>query len=145
MSQCATLRSDALLLRLWGPADHPTIFGWWRGHGATPPVVEILPELGVIVESVAGPIAGCWSYMDRSRSVAMICYPVTAPGLPGGLAWRALSLAIEFLEEHLKAEGYTHVLAFVSRESLSRLLDRRGYQGTMTEHYQRVKPLWPQA
>lgn len=118
---------------------HPIAMAWWQGHGWPGIPLQILPKLGIRAELAHPetdrdpvPLAAGWLYMDNSVGVAMLEWLVTDPHAPPLQTAKALAHLITFAKNEAKRLGYGIVLATCRQDSLSKLLQRHGFQVTDT-------------
>jgi hypothetical protein len=121
-------------LRDFTADDYPTVETWWAGHGWSPVPLQILPRLGIIADMHHGetstPTAAAWLYMDNSVGVAMLEWIVTNPEAKPRDVLKAITEAVNFIKTRAAELGYTVILATCRQESLSKVLQKRGFNVT---------------
>ena len=110
--------------------DYPIFEAWWREHGWPPVPAAILPKLGILAEADSQPIAAAWVYMDNSIGVSMCEWIVSNPQANDRPVYRAIKELIAFLKQRVKELGYGVMLATCKQESLSKLLQKQGFELT---------------
>lgn len=116
-------------------AFHPTAAAWWQGHGWPVVPKEILPKLGLraLADDGTRPVAATWLYMDNSVGVSMLEWTVADPAASPRLVAVALSHLVRFARQEAKRLDYAVMLTTCRQESLSKLLQRSGFQETDRE------------
>jgi hypothetical protein len=112
------------------PALYPIFKEWWEIHGWPGVPMVILPKLGILASDAAGPVAAGWLYMDNSIGVCMLEWMVTDPGASPRDAAKGLLSVVEFLKLEAKRLGYGVMLGTCKQPSLSRFLQKRGFEVT---------------
>lgn len=106
--------------------DWQTVAEWWeRSSGVF--AETILPPLGVIVEQEGEPIAAMWCYESFGIGVAFLEFPCTKPGIPPGLAWRALSWAEHAIVTILRKNGGHKLVRAFAQPRHAQAMQRIGY------------------
>lgn len=121
-------------LRTFTADDYPTVSQWWEGHGWSPVPLPILPKLGILAEMHEGdtiqPIAAGWLYMDNSVGVGMLEWLVADPAANPRHVLKSLNALIDFIKERAKELGYNVLLGTCRQESLSKVLQKHGFNVT---------------
>ncbi len=107
--------------------DYQEILSWWNGRGE-PFAETILPPLGVVVEQEGERLAALWCYETHGIGVAFLEFPCTRPGIPPGLAWRALSWAENAIVSILRRRGEHKLIRAFAQSRHARAMRRLGYQ-----------------
>ncbi len=120
-----------LTVREYGaaPGDWQAVSSWWLGRGDVFSET-ILPPLGVLVEQDGERLAALWCYESFGIGVAFLEFPCTAPGLPPGLAWRALSTAEHAVVSILRRRGQHKLVRAFARPQHAKAMRRLGYHAT---------------
>lgn len=120
--------SEPLLqLRMYDPdKDHPMIMEWCVAHGHVGIPANILPKLGVVVQADGEDVAALWLYMDNSTGVCFAEHPITKGNISVKLAKQALTLAIEYLKNEARANGYW-VMRVFTLPAIARTLKQCGF------------------
>lgn len=80
--------------------DYPVLKTWWARRGGVPPAIEILPDVGVIVEDAGMPVSCLFLYTMSNASVAVAEWEATNPDCMSPLKKiRALHMAFDFFEK----------------------------------------------
>jgi hypothetical protein len=114
--------------RLYGEkaGDWQEVSSWWEGRGGMF-AETILPPLGVIVERGGERLAAMWCYESFGIGVAFLEFPCTKPGLPPGLAARALAWAENAIVTILRAGGEHKIVMAHTRPNIAKSMRRLGY------------------
>lgn len=124
------------------PAEYAMIVPWWQARDGAPPAREMLPGMGVIVNSEGEPTACGFMYLDATGSgVAQLAWLATRPGCSGKVSRKCLDVAVDFLTEEARRMNYWMVSATYHTPSLVRLLGRVGFEAVRTGMTQLFKPL----
>lgn len=117
-----------LTVRLYGTqaGDWQTVASWWERTGGVF-AETILPPLGVIVEHEGEPIGAMWCYESFGIGVAFLEFPCTKPGIPPGLAWRALSWAEHSIVTILRGKGEIKLVRAFAKARHEKAMGRMGY------------------
>lgn len=107
---------------------------WWRGHGWTPPPLEILPPLHVVTRHAAG-------FVYVSDPVAWLEWLVTDPSAPVQARAKDLLRVIKACEKLARSKGAKWVFSSTNRPALVTVLERCGYLVGDRETTQMVKYL----
>lgn len=112
--------------------DHPTLMGWWRGHGAAAVLPKFVFEApGVVAEAGGVEIAMGIVYVAYPGNVAVIEWLSTNPKCAYSKtliqAWKAV---LETLEATAKELGAKVIISFCKPNSgEERLMAKLGYVG----------------
>ena len=109
--------------------DYETIKEWWTDRGGEPPPLNMLPDIGVIVEESGIPISCAFLYTISNASIAIVEWEATNPRFTSALKKvRALHMAFDFFEEWAKKEETQFLLSWVlPGRGDGRLLGQRGW------------------
>lgn len=107
--------------------DYPELGGWFKSHQGYAIPTNILPKLGIVVESNCGMSAAGWLYMDNSVGVAWPAWMVTNPNISPIIAGRALEHVLEALEVCAKQHDYGVFFTMAKQPSLIKWLKKRGF------------------
>lgn len=117
-----------LTVRQYGlhAGDWQTVSAWWDRTGGVF-AETILPPLGVIVEYQGEPVAALWCYESYGIGVAFLEFPCTRPGIPPGLAWRALAWAEHAITSVLRSRGEHKLVRAFAKPRHAQAMKRLGY------------------
>jgi hypothetical protein len=109
--------------------DYETIAEWWTQRGGEPPPLNMLPDIGVIVEESGVPLSCAFLYTISNASIAVVEWEATNPHLTSVLKKvRALHMAFDFFEEWAKSQKTRFLLSWVlPGRGDGRLLGQRGW------------------
>ena len=106
--------------------DRDSVEEWHSGHGTFPPIEQILPRLGIVIERAGQAFAAMWLYMDNSVGVCFPEHVVTKPGISLRDAREALLVGLGFLRETSRAMGYG-VMMVNTLPGIARVLRSEGF------------------
>lgn len=113
--------------RLYTPQDYATVRPWWAEHGEAAVPENVLPELGVVIEDGGAPVAVAWLYLDTTRALAWVAYPLTRGGLAPFDAQGALAGLLGACEAAARDRGRGVLILCTDKRSLHRLSIDAGY------------------
>lgn len=130
-----------LQLREFTDDDYAGFFAdWWRDRGSPPPPLDLLPQLGSVVESCERPLAAGFLYLDAANSgTAQIGWFVTDPTAPAH-SGHALRLLMGGLQEVARSLGYRRVWVTVA-ERMAPFFESLGFVANDRNLVHLAKPL----
>lgn len=124
--------------RLYGEkaGDWQEVSSWWEVRGSAFQET-LLPPLGVIVEVDGEIIAAMWCIEAFGIGLARLEFPCTKPGIPPGLAWRALAWVENAIVSILRGKGNHRLVEAYATPRQAEAMKRLGY-AVAGENYTRV-------
>ena len=123
---------SGLTVRKYQATDRPLVSKWLQAHGHGEFTDANLPNLGLIVEDAAGPIAALWCYESFGVGVGHLTAPISRPGLTAKQAWNALGLAVcacvDMAGKWHEPEGDFRVFHCATLKPIARYLKRLGFK-----------------
>ena len=94
----------------------------------------MLPATGTIVTRYDAPIAYCSLWLTNGK-LAFVAFPSSAPGLPGPLAYDAITLAIRGAVELAKDKGAQVIWTSTATRAIDSILRKQlGFTRTTPHH-----------
>lgn len=123
------MANDPLQVRLYGEevGDYQLVSAWWRERNGDDLMETLLPPIGVIVERGEDALGALWCYECFGVGVCFLEYPVTKPGISGGLGLRVMRLALEACIKLAKSHGDFSLFRCSTLESIAPVLPRLGF------------------
>lgn len=103
---------------------------WWAAHGWNAVPEAVLPKLGIVAFTEAGPVAACFLYMDNSVGVSMLEWLVSSPKAAGIDVMRAIKAQVAFMTARARDLGYGVMLTSCRQASLVRIYESAGFSKT---------------
>lgn len=112
------------------PYMYEIIKQWWIDHGVIPIAEEALPATSAVVLNSESKemIAAAWVYLDNSVGFAALSWPVANPKCKARVKLNAMNQIVQYLSGLVRDFGYTILVGFSSIKSVSRILERNGFQ-----------------
>ncbi len=121
-------------LRPYMPEDYLLLSQWWKIHGWEPIPSMILPQCGVIVESVEEeertPIAASFLYLEISAKFCIMEWTLSNPDASGRMVVRAIDALANYFSSYAKERGYAVMMTTCKQPSLARLLEKANFTKT---------------
>jgi len=114
--------------------DYETVKAWWESYGIHPLDISILPATSACAwhtneDGIETMVAAAWVYLDNSVGFSCLAWPVTDPDARSLVKFKAINQITDFLAKHVSEDlGYGLMLTFSSVESISSLMERKGFQ-----------------
>jgi hypothetical protein len=119
--------------------DYPKITEWFERRNSHIAPRNILPKLGIVIESNGVMAAAGWLYMDNSVGVAWPAWLSTNPSISSIISTRALSHLVTALESCAKEHDYGVFFTMASQPSMIKWLKNRGFIENHSEMVQLFK------
>lgn len=109
--------------------DYPVIKTWWERRGGEPPPLNMLPDVGVIVEEDGTSLACAFLYKISNAQIAIVEWEATNPDFPSPTKrLQALNMAFDFFEEWTREKEHVCLITWVKMgRGDGRLLSQRGW------------------
>ena len=116
-----------LTKRSWNrEEDYATLISWWEDHefGSVP--CDLLPPLGVIVESDGKPIAAAGLYTCDGTSFGFMDWVVVDPNAPMRISHKAITLCLDTIIKVAEDKGLKLMYTCTKHEALWKRYTKNG-------------------
>lgn len=108
--------------------DYELVCDWWRARRLQPPLLEMLPDCGIVITDEEGvELLAVWLYFDTTTAVCLTAFVVTRPKLKLAETVAAHRAAWAAITERAQNEGAKY-LRFYAPAAFGRYLVKEGFQ-----------------
>jgi hypothetical protein len=125
------------LRRIVLESDFTLLQSWWAKRGTPPPILALLPPIGILCEMDDAPAACAWLYNADDNLLGIVEWVATNPNLAKKDTATAVEHILNFFEDYCREHHMRGFFSWVKPNSgLRRLYDKRGWVSAQGEAHE---------